>query len=147
MQLETGMIVNGKISGITSFGAFVDLDGGKSGMVHISEVASSYVSDINEHLKIGQEVKVKVMSIDENGKISLSIKKAEPKPVKKFAKPEHKPSSASPVGYEWTPQKKEHTDFEDMMSRFKQSSDERMAGLKKNDGFQRKSRRGVKPGK
>ena len=60
MQLEVGSIVQGKVSGIAKFGAFVDLPDGKVGMVHISEVASVYVNDINEHLKEGQEVKVKL---------------------------------------------------------------------------------------
>ena len=77
MQLEVGSIVQGKVSGIAKFGAFVDLPDGKVGMVHISEVASVYVNDINEHLKEGQEVKVKVLSIGDDGKISLSIKKAQ----------------------------------------------------------------------
>ena len=79
MQLEVGSVIEGKITGILKFGAFVDLGGGKSGMVHISEVSSTYVNDINEFLKIGQTVKVKVVSIGEDGKIALSIKKAEPR--------------------------------------------------------------------
>lgn len=76
MQLEVGSILEGKITGITNFGAFVDLPGGVTGMVHISEVAPTYVSQIRDHLKIGQDVKVKVLSVGEDGKISLSIKKA-----------------------------------------------------------------------
>ena len=85
MQLEVGSIVEGKVTGFTSFGAFVDLDGGKKGMVHISEVATEFVKDIKDHLKVGQQVKVKVIGIDENGRINLSIKKAlppVPRPVK-----------------------------------------------------------------
>ena len=77
MALEVGQIVEGKISGITGFGAFVDFPGGETGLVHISEVARDYGKDINEHLSVGQEVKVKVLSMDEKGKISLSIKKAQ----------------------------------------------------------------------
>ena len=76
MQIETGTIVEGKVTGITDFGAFVELESGKSGMVHISEIASDYVKDIREHLKIGQQVKCKVLSISPEGKISLSIRKA-----------------------------------------------------------------------
>ena len=76
MDLEVGKVVEGKVSGITGFGAFVDLGGGKSGLVHISEVSKNYVKDINDHLKIGDNVKVKVMNIEPNGKIGLSIKKA-----------------------------------------------------------------------
>jgi len=76
MALEVGKIVSGKVSGITSFGAFVELEGGKTGLVHISEVAKDYVKDINSHISQNQEVKVKILSIDQNGKISLSIKQA-----------------------------------------------------------------------
>ena len=76
MQLEVGSIVEGKVTGFTSFGAFVDLDGGKKGMVHISEVATEFVKDIKDHLKVGQQVKVKILSIADDGKISLSIRKA-----------------------------------------------------------------------
>ena len=74
MQLEVGSIVEGKVTGITKFGAFVDLGEGKSGMVHISEVADVFVSEITEFLSEGQMVKVKVISIGDDGKISLSIK-------------------------------------------------------------------------
>ena len=73
MEFAVGEIVEGKVTGITKFGAFVSLPGGKTGMVHISEVAHAYVSDINEHLAIGQEVKAKIIAM-ENGKINLSIK-------------------------------------------------------------------------
>ena len=75
MELAVGAILEGKVTGITKFGAFVSLPGGKTGMVHISEIAHAYVSDINEYLTVGQEVKVKVIAIDPAGKINLSIKK------------------------------------------------------------------------
>lgn len=78
MQLEQGSIVEGKVTGILKFGAFVDLGNGKSGMVHISEVSNSFVNDINDFLKVGDGVKVKIISIGDDGKIALSIKKAEP---------------------------------------------------------------------
>lgn len=80
MQIAVGSICEGKVTGITKFGAFVDLGEGQTGMVHISEVAQSYVNEIKDHLKLEQVVKVKVISISEDGKISLSIKKAMPKP-------------------------------------------------------------------
>ena len=67
MELAVGSLVDGKVTGITKFGAFVDLSEGKTGMVHISEVAHSYVSDIHEHLTEGQMVRVKVIGIDEAG--------------------------------------------------------------------------------
>ncbi len=84
MSVEVGSKVKGKVTGIKNFGAFVQLPGGKTGLVHISEVADQYVEDINEHLSVGEEVEVKVLSVGDDGKISLSIKKAkEPKPKPK----------------------------------------------------------------
>ena len=74
MELEVGSVVEGKVKTLTKFGAFVELDGEKTGMVHISEVASTYVKEITDYVSEGQEVKVKILSIDENGKISLSMK-------------------------------------------------------------------------
>lgn len=78
MDLAVGAIVEGKVTGITKFGAFVALPEGKSGMVHISEVASSFVNDIKDFLQEGQQVKVKIINIDQAGRINLSIKKAQP---------------------------------------------------------------------
>ena len=76
MELEVGSIVEGKVTGITKFGAFVALPGGKSGLVHISEVASAFVNDIHDFVQVGQEVKVRVIGVSPEGKISLSIKRA-----------------------------------------------------------------------
>lgn len=171
MQVEVGEILEGKVTGITKFGAFVELPEGKTGMVHISEVSNSYVEDINQFLKEGDVVKVKVISISEEGKISLSIKKTQPKPVrpqgegkggnrerrgdnnnggerkggynKDGGKPynrkpryESKPYNPSNVtSYEWNTRKQDsNMSFEDMMSKFKQSSEDRMSDLKKNVG-------------
>ena len=78
MELGVGSILEGKVTGITKFGAFVSLGENKSGLVHISEIANTYVNDIHEHLQEGQTVKVKVLAIDENGRINLSIKRALP---------------------------------------------------------------------
>ncbi|MCD8381872.1 MAG: S1 RNA-binding domain-containing protein, partial [Clostridiales bacterium] len=80
MELEVGAILEGKVTGITKFGAFVALPGGRSGLVHISEIAYSYVSDVSEFLSVGQDVRVKLISIDEGGRINLSIKKTAPPP-------------------------------------------------------------------
>ena len=80
MELEVGSIVEGKVTGITKFGAFVSLPEGKSGLVHISEIAYTYVNDVKDHLQEGQEVKVKVIGVDDNGRINLSIKKAQDPP-------------------------------------------------------------------
>ena len=82
MPVNVGDIVEGKVTDIMNYGAFVKFSDGKNGLVHISEVSRDYVQDINEVLKSGDIVKVKVLSIDEKGKIALSIKKALP-PIKK----------------------------------------------------------------
>ena len=76
MEFGVGSILEGKVTGITKFGAFVSLPGGRSGLVHISEIAYSYVNDVKDYLTEGQEVKVKVIGIDDNNRINLSIKKA-----------------------------------------------------------------------
>ena len=78
MGVELGSVLEGKVTGITKFGAFVSLPDGKSGLVHISEIANTYVNDVNDHVKLGQVVKVRVMNVTEDGKINLSIKRAEP---------------------------------------------------------------------
>ena len=78
MEFGVGNILEGKVTGITKFGAFVSLDENKSGLVHISEIANTYVNDIHDHLQEGQTVKVKILAIDENGRINLSIKRALP---------------------------------------------------------------------
>ena len=78
MELEIGAIQEGKVTGITKFGAFVLLPGGKSGLVHISEIANAYVNDVNDYLEVGDTVKVKILSVNEAGKVNLSIKQAQP---------------------------------------------------------------------
>ena len=78
MEFTVGALLEGKVKSITKFGAFITLPENRTGMVHISEVANTYVSDIHDHLTEGQDVKVKVIGIDENGRINLSIKKAQP---------------------------------------------------------------------
>ena len=148
-QLTVGEIVEGKITGITNFGIFADLGKGKSGMVHISEVSRTYVNDINELFKVGDVVKMKVMNITEEGKISLSIKRAlepEKKPdAPKRPRQERAPrESAKPAynSYTWTPKKQEPASFEEMMNRFKQTSDEKFSDLKrKNPEANRTKRR------
>ncbi len=80
MTPEVGSVVEGKVTGIMKFGAFVSLGEGKSGLVHISEVANTFVNDVHEHLQIGQDVKVKVLNITDDGKLNLSIKRAEERP-------------------------------------------------------------------
>lgn len=137
MALEVGSVLEGKISGITKFGAFVDLPDGSTGMVHISEVAPTFVNEIKDFVTEGQTVKVKVISLGENGKISLSIKQA----IEKKKQPERTnfkrskapaPKVTSPGDFEWRSQKTTNTSFEDMMQRFKQTSEDKMAGLKQH---------------
>lgn len=145
MRLEVGSIVEAKVTGITNFGAFVELPDGKKGMVHISEVAPKYVEKIEDHLTIGQQVKVKVLSMTDDGKISLSIKKAL-EPTKPQGKPKrqhasaassHSSQSKGPGSFEWQP-KRSDMSFEDMLSRFKQTSDEKISALKRGESAPRR---------
>lgn len=121
MSVEVGSKVIGKVTGIKPFGAFVQLPGGKTGLVHISEVADKYVEDINEYLKVGDEIEVKVLTIGDDNKISLSIKKAVDKP-----KPKPRVKTPSPE------------DFEKKLTGFLKDSEERMSTIKR----QTESRRG-----
>lgn len=145
MQLEVGAVLEGKVTGITKFGAFVELPGGKTGMVHISEVAPTYVKEIRDYVTENQTVKVKILTIGEDGKVSLSMKKAmEPTTGRRRAA-----SPGRPGGFEWQSSHNEATNFEDMMSRFKQTSDEKMLDLKrsldgKHGGFSRKGGNGAR---
>ena len=153
MQIEEGAIVSGKVTGLTDFGAFVELEGGKTGMIHISEVASNYVKDIREHLSVGQEVKTKVISVSPDGKISLSIRKIDEQPKEQPQRPQ-KPRGERRSPQVWNGQKNnapaegEKQSFEDMMARFKQISDEKMTDLKRASDSKRGSggysRRGTK---
>ncbi len=134
MQVEVGSVHEGKVTGLTNFGAFVELDGGSTGMVHISEVAGTYVNDIKDHLTIDQAVKVKVISVGEDGKISLSIKKALPEANTEDARPNRPPVVKRSAPLVWQGPKQTQTGssqtFEEMMSKFKQVSEEKMTDLK-----------------
>ncbi len=152
MQLKVGDIVEGKISGITNFGVFVDLSDGKSGMVHISEVARTYVNDIHEHFKENDVVKVKVLNLTDDGKISLSIKRAlEPEHNKRegAGKRERKPYQPPKPdnSFTWVPKKQEPASFEEMMNRFKQTSDEKFSDLKRKNPEARRTKRGAGGGR
>ena len=140
MQLVVGNIVEGKVTGITKFGAFIDLGEGKTGMVHISEVAATFVKEIRDYIKENDIVKVKILSIAEDGKISLSIKKAEPQQAapgreqgERGERPARPRRQSAPRDTGWKGPKPvaEPQSFEDMMSRFKQTSDDKMSDLKK----------------
>jgi S1 RNA binding domain protein len=146
MQLEVGKIIEGKVCTVAKFGAFIDLGEGKTGLVHISEIAAEYVKDINTYLKPNQIVKVKILTFEKDGRISLSIKKAEN--LESFAGsnsrvdsnsragsfPKNDPNSRS--GYA-LPVK---VNFEDRLAKFMKESDDRLNDLKKKmDPKRRKS--------
>lgn len=149
MELTVGQIVEGKVTGITNFGVFVDMGDGKSGLVHISEVARSYVNDIKEILKVGDVVKAKVLNVGDDGKISLSIKRAlEPEKTEQRSPKEKREKrsveNAKPDGsFVWTPKKSEPASFEEMMNRFKQTSDEKFSDLKRKNPEAKRTKRGA----
>lgn len=120
MAIELGSVMEGKVTGITNFGAFIELDGGETGLVHISEVADTYVKDINNFLKLDQVVKVKVITVDKDGKIGLSIKALS-------ASTNNNRSRQSKVS------------FEDKIAKFLKDSEERQSVLKRN--LDKRSRR------
>lgn len=128
MSIEVGSKLQGKVTGITNFGAFVELPDGKTGLVHISEVADNYVKDINDHLSQGDEVEVKVINVGDDGKIGLSIKKAKENYGRRPQKP-RKPAES----------------FEQKMNRFMKDSEDRLASLKKHTESKRGGR-GAKRG-
>ena len=141
MQLEVGKIYEGKVTGITKFGAFVELEPGTTGMVHISEVANTFVNEIKDHLTEGQTVKVKVLAVNDDGKISLSIKKAVDNPPagREFNnKRPYNNNGGNKPQQEKAPQTPEAA-FEDMLNKFKQNSEERMCDIKKNVDNKRRS--------
>ena len=138
MELEIGAIYEGKVTGITKFGAFVQLPGGKSGMVHISEIANSYVDDIGKFLKDGQQVQVKLIGIDQANRINLSIKKALPqeeqaqqaRPARPQQRPFRpaagKPQAPAAPAVPLTPEE----EFENKLKAFMQSSENRMSDVR-----------------
>jgi len=141
MEFGVGSILEGKVTGITKFGAFVSLPEGKSGLVHISEIAYSYVNDVKEYLKEGQEVKVKVIGIDENGRINLSIKKAMDPPPRPAG--QGRPMGGGrqqSAGFRPAAPKAPET-FEDRLKQFMASSDSKLSEIRAADN-RRGSRRG-----
>lgn len=125
MSIEVGSKLQGKVTGITNFGAFVELPGGSTGLVHISEVADNYVKDINDFLKVGETVEVKVINIEDNGKIGLSIKQAkERRPERENRRPRTRNNHRR--------NKQEHQSFEDKLNDFFKASEDRQASLKRH---------------
>ena len=152
MELTVGAILEGKIKSITNFGAFVALPENKTGMVHISEVANAYVSDIRQHLTEGQDVKVMVIGL-ENNKINLSIKRLEPKPQRDAAPrgnfrgngpqttnpSQNRPARPTPV----QPAAPKTADqiFEEKLKAFMSESDSKLSSLKQYSDHRSKRRR------
>lgn len=133
MSIEVGSVVEGVVTGITNFGAFVELPGGKVGLIHISEVADVYVRDVKDFLKEQDKVKVKVLSVDERGKIGLSIKQLQPpspnpSPRRTYSNDNRRPSRSNTLS------------FEDKLSKFMKDSDERLSDLKRNTESKRGGR-------
>ena len=135
MAVEIGAILEGKVTGITNFGAFIELPDKSTGMVHISEVSSTYIKDIHEKLNEGDTVTVKVIEINEKGKIALSIKQALPQDEAPPKRPAgDRPRRSQPQVWTGAPKSEpESGNFEDMLARFKSVSDEKMSDLKKNN--------------
>lgn len=125
MALKLGSILDGTVVNITKFGAFIEVEG-KTGLVHISEVADSYVKDIREHLKEQDKVKVKVIAVDDSGRLSLSIKQAM---INK--------KSSRPAEVDWSKEKNKPTasNFEDAISKFLKDSEERFLDIKKHQNI------------
>lgn len=143
MQVQVGEILEGKVTGVKKFGAFVLLPGGTTGMVHISEVSNEYIQELADVLSEGQQVKVKVMNIAPDGKVALSIKRTldAPAPQRQRHDRSERPerSERSPrtrdTGRVWQPKaapaQNGGMSFEDMMSRFKSQSEERISDLRR----------------
>ena len=137
-QIEVGQIVEGVVTGITNFGAFVLLPNGETGLVHISEVADSYVKDINEHLQKKDKVKVKVLNVNGDGKIGLSIRRVSNDGKKDTQQQQRK--GARPRSGGGRPQGRVKVSFEDRLSNFMKESDERQQDLKRHTESKRGGR-------
>lgn len=148
MKFETGEIMKGKVTGIVKFGAFVELAPGKSGLVYISEISNSFVKEVSDFLTVGQEVTVKIISIDDAGRINLSIKQALP-PEEKPQKPRPQNRERSEARPQNRPQNYQEgrdvppasttgdapvdSEFEDRLKRFMKDSDSRLSDIKRQN--------------
>ena len=150
MTIEVGSVLPGTVTGITKFGAFVELPDKKVGLVHISEVANEYVKDVHDFLKVQDKVNVKVLSVDEKGKIGLSIKQTQAAPEKKdfHAKHDFRPKQdfrprrdfRQHNGFDSNRRSSSSMSFEDRLSKFLKDSDERLTDLKRNTESKRGGR-------
>lgn len=142
MALEVGAVVEGKVVSIMPFGAFVSLPEGKTGLVHISEVALDYVQNVADHLSENQVVRVKVVGIDPKGKISLSIKKVllDEKKASQGRNQNRTQTSVRPASVDFisaSNAQQQELSFEDMLGKFKSDSDEKMQALKRSSESKR----------
>ena len=149
MAIEVGNVLEGRVTGVKPFGAFVALPEGRTGMVHISEVSNEYVQDIHTVLHEGDSVKVQVINVAPDGKIALSIKRLLPPPARPARNDRGPAREAAPrVWQPKAPARSDNLSFEDMMSRFKSQSEEKMADLdhetnnRRGGGYAPRSRRG-----
>lgn len=135
MALTVGTLVEGTVVGITNFGAFVQIEGAGTGLIHISEIANEYVRDVNNHLKMNEKVKVKVLNIDpSNGKVDLSLKQAAaPSAAPGLSAPPMLPRSyrRGGRGKRELPEGADPV-FEEKLSKFLKSSEERLLDIKRN---------------
>ena len=137
MALEVGAVVEGEVTGITNCGAFLQLPEGKVGLIHISEVSNVYVKDIHDFLKEHQKVRAKVLSIDDRGKIALSLKQVEEKPETPARQAR---SKETPVVEKRSPRQAGPLSFEDKLSKFLKDSDDRLLDLRRNTESKRGGR-------
>lgn len=143
MTIEIGSVMEGTVTGITKFGAFVELPDKKVGLVHISEVANEYVKDVNDFLKVQDKVNVKVLSVDAKGKIALSIKQTQAAPAKPNfhgKRDFHRKRDFHHNGGYDNHRRASSLSFEDKLSRFLKESDERLIDLKRNTESKRGGR-------
>ena len=143
MELTAGAILEGKVKSITAFGAFISLPENKTGLVHISEVANTYVSDIRQHLTEGQDVKVMVLN-NENGKLNLSIKRLEAKPQREPAAPRREAPQNRPPRTAPTPPPAPKTAdqlFEEKLKAFMTESDSKISSCRQYSEHRTKNRR------
>ncbi|ERT56452.1 S1 domain-containing RNA-binding protein [Megasphaera vaginalis (ex Srinivasan et al. 2021)] len=138
MSIEVGSVLEGIVTGITKFGAFIELSDKKVGLVHISEVANEYVKDVHDFLKVQDKVNVKVLSVDEKGKIGLSIKQTQAAPAKKEFYP--KKEIRQHRSFDQNRRSAAPASFEDRLSKFLKDSDERLMDLKRNTESKRGGR-------
>ena len=145
MAIEIGSTLEGKVTGIMNFGAFVSLPGGKSGLVHISEISNTFVKDVHDHLQVGQIVKVKVIDINDQGKINLSIKRVQAEEKKEAEREE---ASRPPVVQRGQPPEigavappSGDMTFEEKLKKFMQASDSKNADKRRNTERKQHARR------